>query len=79
MPRHGCASAAAGRSHRRDRLGLFWPAICTSIGAGEPKFRIWLMISAGRKEKVVPGNSTGRISRRCAHIIGGGVMALHSG
>ena len=33
------------------------PATCTSIGAGEPKFRIWLTMSAGRNEKVVPGNA----------------------
>ncbi len=32
------------------------PRICTSIGAGAPKFRIWLMMSAGRNENVVPGN-----------------------
>ena len=31
------------------------PEICRSIGAGEPKFRIWLTMSAGRKAKVVPG------------------------
>ena len=35
----------------------------TSMGAGEPKFRIWLTISAGGNEKVVPGNRAGRRSR----------------
>jgi hypothetical protein len=32
-----------------------------SIGAGAPKFRIWLVISAGRKAKVVPGKAPGSV------------------
>ena len=33
------------------------------MGAGAPKFRIWLMMSAGRNEKVAPGNSCGSRAR----------------
>ena len=39
------------------------PVTCTSMGAGEPKFRIWLTISAGRKEKVEPGKLCGNTMR----------------
>ena len=39
------------------------PRICRSIGAGAPKFRIWLTMSAGRNEKLMPGNSRGNCSR----------------
>ena len=35
----------------------------TSIGAGRPKFRICDTMSAGRKEKVVPGNFCGSTVR----------------
>ena len=44
------------------------PAIWTSIGAGEPKLRIWLTISAGRKENVVPGNALGSCLAQALHI-----------
>ena len=40
------------------------PVTCTSSGAGAPKFRIWLVMSGGGKEKVTPGNSRGSLSRR---------------
>ena len=33
------------------------------MGAGAPKFKIWLMMSAGRNAKVVPGNSAGSFVR----------------
>jgi hypothetical protein len=39
------------------------PVICRSIAAGEPKFRIWLTMSAGGKEKVVPGKSSASLAR----------------
>ena len=39
------------------------PTTCRSIGAGTPKFRIWLTMSAGRKAKEVPGNWRGSCSR----------------
>ena len=42
------------------------PAICTSIGAGSPKFKIWLTISAGWKKNDRSTNCCGsrrRISR----------------
>ena len=31
------------------------PTICTSMGDGKPKFNIWVIMSAGRKENVVEG------------------------
>ena len=55
-------------------MALSGPATCTSIGAGEPKFRIWLTISAGRKEKVEPGKLCGSTSAQLLDIIGGGGM-----
>ncbi|MNX77314.1 hypothetical protein D3C86_1088530 [compost metagenome] len=36
-----------------------FPTIWTSIGAGRPKLRIWLTISAGRNEKLMPGKASG--------------------
>lgn len=65
------ASATPGmtairRSSLRAKAWLasaFFPVIWTSIGAGAPKFRIWLVMSAGRKEKVVPGNVFRSVSR----------------
>jgi hypothetical protein len=54
MPGMRRSCAAAGwhrRNWRRDRRRDL-----QSIGAGAPKFRIWLMMSAGRNAKVVPGN-----------------------
>ena len=39
------------------------PVTCTSIGAGSPKFKIWLTMSAGWKKKVTPGKSRGSVSR----------------
>ncbi len=41
------------------------PTTWMSMGAGEPKFRIWLVMSAGRNEKVAVGYSRGSTSRRC--------------
>ncbi len=46
-------------------LGAVGPLTWTSIGAGAPKFRIWLMMSAGRKEKVEPGKRSGSALRSC--------------
>ena len=39
------------------------PTTWRSIGAGTPKLRIWLTMSAGRKAKEVPGNWRGSCSR----------------
>jgi hypothetical protein len=39
------------------------PTTCRSIGAGTPKFRIWLTMSAGKNAKEVPGNWRGSCSR----------------
>jgi hypothetical protein len=47
------------------------PRTCRSIGAGAPKFRIWLTMSAGRNEKVVPGNARGSSLAQLAHVVGG--------
>ena len=40
------------------------PTIWMSIGAGRPKFRIWLTMSAGRNAKLMPGNSATSFCRR---------------
>ena len=40
--------------------------IWMSIGDGAPKFRIWLMMSAGRNEKVKPGKRSGSRRRSSA-------------
>ena len=56
-------SGSAACWHRRSSRVRLVPRICRSIGAGAPKFRIWLTMSAGRNEKVVPGNSRGSSSR----------------
>src|SRR5712671_6480666 len=42
----------------------FAPSIWISMGAGAPKFRIWEIISAGRKEKVAPANSSANLGRK---------------
>ena len=52
------------------------PVTCTSIGAGAPKFRIWLTMSAGGKEKVDAGKIARQVFAHGAHIIGGGTMVL---
>jgi hypothetical protein len=39
------------------------PRIWMSTGAGAPKLRIWLTMSAGRNENVTPGNWRGSSSR----------------
>ena len=61
-----CTSTAPGmlphagrRSARRSRSSpcASGPTTCTSIGAGRPKLRIWLTMSAGWKKNVSPGNS----------------------
>jgi len=57
------------RMRRSSSFAYFWlacwfgPLTCTSIGAGAPKFRIWLTISAGRNENVVPGKRRGSCVR----------------
>lgn len=58
-PRH------PGGEVERDLVRGLWlyPVTWTSIGAGSPKFRIWLTMSAGWKKKVTPGNSRGSVSR----------------
>ena len=48
--RHVAQRLAAADSRRRGSSGSA-PTICTSIGAGRPKFRIWLTMSAGRNAK----------------------------
>src|SRR5271170_2541284 len=40
------------------------PMICTSIGAGRPKFKILAVMSPGGKVYAVPGNSLGSLARR---------------
>ena len=37
-------------------LLMFVPTTCTSIGAGNPKFKIWVTMSAGWKKNSLPGN-----------------------
>ena len=49
---------------------IFEPMTCTSIGAGEPKLRIWLTMSAGRNEKVVPGNGAATVRAGSSHNSG---------
>ncbi len=39
------------------------PLTWISIGAGAPKFRIWLTMSAGRKAKLTPGYASGNDAR----------------
>ena len=51
--------ARPGRGSCRRRVPMNW----MSIGAGRPKFRIWLTMSAGWKMKSVPGNSLGSSMR----------------
>ena len=53
-------SVAIGHGVARSR----GPTICRSMGAGIPKFRIWLTMSAGGKEKVVPGKSCASRARK---------------
>ncbi len=53
------------------------PMSCTSIGAGTPKFKIWLTISAGWKKNCVLGNSAVNFSLRSAMYAG--VVVLCSG
>ena len=44
----------------------FTPTTCTLIGAGRPKLRIWLVMSAGWKKKMQSGNRLGSTSRSLA-------------
>src|ERR1700730_9802275 len=66
------------RMRASSRLACSKPAVgselrtCTSIGEGAPKFRIWLMMSAGRNEK----ETRGKLPAQFAHIVGGRRMLL---
>ena len=65
----GGAGDAADLAQQRQGIGLgalagLVPVTCTSIGAGEPKFRIWLTMSGGGKEKIVLGKIARQDSRR---------------
>ena len=51
------------------------PMTCTSIGAGAPKLRIWLTMSAGRNAKLVPGNSLRQRGAQPRHVPRGGRVA----
>ena len=44
------------------------------MGAGEPKFRIWLTISAGKKGKSRAGKALRQCQPELSDIIGGGRM-----
>ena len=68
-----CRPAHAHRPRSPSRSG---PVTCTSIGAGAPKFRIWLMMSAGRNEKVEPGKASGSVVAQLPDITGGRLVVL---
>ena len=61
-------SARAALAHRRRLACAFLPAIWMSIGAGAPKFRIWLVMSAGRNAKVVPGKWLRQRAAQCVDV-----------
>ena len=57
----------------------FGPITWMSIGAGAPKLRIWLMMSAGRKEKVGSRKSGCQIGAQTRHIFVGWAMPFAQG
>ena len=53
------------------------PSICTSIGAGRPKFRIWRHDVGGQEvEGRRPGNSSGKLAAQRAHVVRGRTVVL---
>src|SRR5260221_7171682 len=50
------------------------PATCKSIGAGTPKFRTWLTISAGGKGEGVPGDWCGEVFPLGFLLFSGGAL-----
>ena len=56
------SSVRVGEVRRRGSA----PRICRSIGAGAPKFRIWLTMSAGRNENVDAGEARAAAPRAAA-------------
>ena len=56
-PEHAGSARSSTFAYAKS-AGRLLPRICRSIGAGEPKLRIWLTMSAGGNENVTPGNAT---------------------
>ena len=69
------AVAASAAANRRFASRLR-PTTWTSIGAGRPKFRIWLTMSAGMNEKWTPGNCSASSSRRSSDVVRGRPVLL---
>ena len=59
-----CASFETRRPANTRLAAMFRPTIWMSIGAGSPKFRICVTMSAGTNEKVTPGKRRGSDIRR---------------
>ena len=75
-PGRGCNCGSMPVHELRGWLSTFGPTTWMSIGAGKPKFRIWLTMSAGRKANITPGNSRGQIAPQRADVIGRRAMIL---
>ena len=77
----GLLDAQVGRSGNRldssqqlvRRIARFacrsYPTTWISIGEGKPKFKIWLTMSAGRKEKSTPGNCVRQLQAQIVDIL----------
>ena len=65
------AQRRADRSATSRFSGLV-PTIWTSIGAGRPKFRIWLTMSAGRNVEGRARELVRQPLAQSAHVVGGG-------
>ena len=54
------ARRSSARPRRRASSSPGAPTICTSMGAGRPKFRTWVEMSGARKKNVVSGYCSAR-------------------
>ena len=70
------ASFGSSAAAKRRLASWLRPTTWTSIGAGSPKLRIWLTMSAGMNENWTPGNSLTRRMPQVVHVVRGRAVIL---